>query len=58
MTSQLYEDKAIAESAEKAFKDRGQKELTSLGGEFFRGEWMKAQSIFASVPGASRFGGK
>lgn len=58
VTSQLYDNKAAAEAAEKAFKERGQKELTSLGGEFFRGDWMKAQSIFASVPGASRFGGK
>ncbi|KQV35771.1 hypothetical protein ASE37_11270 [Rhizobium sp. Root268] len=58
MTSQLYHNKATAEAAEKVFKDRGQKELTSLGGEFFNGDWMKAQSIFASVPGASRFGGK
>jgi len=58
LTSQLYDNKAAAEAAEKAFKDRGQKELTSLGGEFFSGDWMKAQSIFASVPGASRFGGK
>lgn len=58
VTSQLYDEKAAAEAAEKAFKDRGQKELICLGGEFFRGDWMKAQSIFASVPGASRFGGK
>ncbi len=58
ITSQLYDKKAAAEAAEKAFKDRGQKELISLGGEFFRGDWMKAQIIFASVPGASRFGGK
>lgn len=58
MTSQLYENKAAAEAAEQAFKDRGQKELTSLGGEFFRGDWMKAQSIFATVPGVSRFGGQ
>lgn len=57
ITSQLYDKKAAAEAAEKAFKDRGENELTSLGGEFFRGEWMKAQIIFASVPGASRFGG-
>ena len=58
ITSQLYDNRAAAEAAEQAFKDRGQKELTSLGGEFFRGDWTKAQSIFASVPGASRFGGK
>ncbi|MGE6742409.1 hypothetical protein ACQKGC_19235 [Allorhizobium pseudoryzae] len=58
MTSQLYDTKAAAEAAEQAFKDRGQKELTSLGGEFFRGDWMKALSTFASIPGASRFGGK
>jgi hypothetical protein len=58
ITSQLYDNKAAAEAAEQAFKDRGQKELTSLGGEFFRGDWTKAQIIFASVPGASRFGGK
>lgn len=58
MTSPPYANKAAAEAAEQAFKDRGQKELTSLGGEFFRGDWVKAQSIFASVPGVSRFGGK
>jgi hypothetical protein len=58
ITSQLYGSKAAAETAGQAFKDRGQRELTSLGGEFFRGDWMKAQSIFATVPGASRFGGK
>lgn len=58
ITSQPYDSKAAAEAAEQAFKNRGQKELTSLGGEFFRGDWTNAQSIFASVPGASRFGGK
>jgi len=58
LCSQLYDNNAAAEAAEQAFKDRGQKELASLGGEFFRGDWMKAQSIFASVPGTSRFGGK
>lgn len=58
LTSHVYDNKAAAEAAEQAFKDRGKKELSSLGGEFFRGDWIKAQSIFASVPGASRFGGK
>ncbi|WP_312367757.1 GIY-YIG nuclease family protein [Ensifer sp.] len=58
ITSQPYDSKAAAEAAEQIFKDRGQKELTSLGGEFFRGDWTKTQIIFASVPGVARFGGK
>ncbi|TAU07817.1 GIY-YIG nuclease family protein [Rhizobium ruizarguesonis] len=57
LISQLYDNKAAAETAEQIFKDRGHKELTSMGGEFFRGDRTRAQSIFASVPGASRFGG-
>lgn len=32
MTPQLYENKAATEAAEQAFKDRGKKELSSLGG--------------------------
>ncbi|PRX08601.1 UNVERIFIED_ORG: hypothetical protein BCL66_110137 [Martelella mediterranea] len=55
---QFYDNKAAAESSELALKDCGQQELTSLGGEFFRSDWMKPQSIFVSVPGVSRFGGK
>ena len=32
------------------------KQLQSLGGEFFRGDWTAAQLIFAAIPGVSRFG--
>ena len=53
-----YHGKAAAESAEQTFKDAAAKRLESLGGEFFRGDWMSAQSVFASIPGVSRFGGK
>lgn len=57
-SAQPYDTKAAAEAAEQAFKDKAAKELTSLGGEFFRGDWTKAELIFASIPGTARFGGK
>lgn len=58
LKSELYEEKAAAEAAEQTFKNAAEKRLQSLGGEFFRGDWMTAQSVFASIPGVSRFGGR
>lgn len=58
LTSELYDGKAAAEAAEHTFKHVAEKRMESLGGEFFRGSWTEAQSIFASVPGVSRFGGR
>lgn len=58
LKSHPYASKAAAEVAEQAFKDAAEKHLRSLGGEFFRGEWTNATTVFASVPGVSRFGGK
>lgn len=58
LKSELYDGKAAAEAAEQTFKDAAEKRMESLGGEFFRGLWTEAQSIFASVPGVPRFGGK
>lgn len=54
--SQPYESRRAAEAAEQAFKDKADKQLQSLGGEFFRGDWTFAQLIFAQIPGVSRFG--
>jgi hypothetical protein len=56
MVSELYEGRAAAEAAEQAFKDRAERQLTSLGGEFFQGDWTAAQLIFSAIPGVSRFG--
>lgn len=56
LLSEPYPDKAAAEAAEQAFKDRALPALESLGKEFFRGKWEVAESIFAAVPGVSRFG--
>ncbi|MNF04986.1 hypothetical protein D3C80_2046180 [compost metagenome] len=57
MVSQPYEDRAAAEVAETVFKDIADKELRSLGGEFFIGKWDAAEILFARIPGISRFGG-
>lgn len=57
MVSEPYEDRAAAEVAEKAFKDIADKELRSLGGEFFIGKWDAAEVLFARIPDVSRFGG-
>jgi hypothetical protein len=57
LMSEPYVGRQAAETAEQAFKDNADKRLQSLGGEFFRGDWISAQSIFAAVPGVSRFGG-
>jgi T5orf172 domain len=51
-----YEGRAAAESAEQTFKDNAKTRLRSLGGEFFQGDFAAAQSIFAKIPGVSRFG--
>ena len=56
LVSEPYDGRQVAEAAEQAFKDRAGKELQSLGGEFFRGDWTAAQLIFAAIPGVSRFG--
>jgi hypothetical protein len=57
LVSEPYEGRQAAEVAEQSFKDKAEKVLQSLGGEFFRGDWTSAQGIFATVPGVSRFGG-
>lgn len=57
LVSEPYEGRQVAEAAEQSFKDSAEKKLQSLGGEFFRGNWTSAQSIFAVIPGVSRFGG-
>lgn len=57
LTSEPYDGKAHAEAAEQTFKNVAEKRLQSLGGEFFRGDWTVAMSLFASIPGVSRFGG-
>lgn len=54
--SEPYEGMAAAEAAEQVFKDAAAKHLQSLGREFFRGDWTTAISLFASIPGVSRFG--
>ncbi len=56
LVSEAYDGRQAAEAAEQVFKDGAEKQLQSLGGEFFRGDWTTAQSIFAMVPGVSRFG--
>ncbi|PYF02552.1 hypothetical protein BJ122_11151 [Rhodopseudomonas faecalis] len=56
LESEPYVDRKSAEAAEQAFKDRACREMESLGGEFFQGQISTAQSIFASIPGVSRFG--
>ena len=54
--SQPYQGHQSAEAAEQAFKTKAAEQLESLGGEFFHGDLMKAQSIFANIPGVARFG--
>jgi len=56
LVSEPYDGREAAEAAEQAFKARAVRELQSLGGEFFRGDWIAAQLIFAAIPGVSRFG--
>ncbi|MHC2664575.1 hypothetical protein ACVINX_005360 [Bradyrhizobium diazoefficiens] len=56
MVSEPYDGRAAAEVAEQAFKDRAERKLNSLGGEFFQGDWTAAQLIFSAIPGVSRFG--
>jgi hypothetical protein len=57
VVSQPYPNHKAAETAEQAFKDEAAKKMESLGGEFFRGDLIGAQMIFAQIPGVSRFGG-
>lgn len=54
--SEPYDGRQAAEAAEQSFKDKADKQLQSLGGEFFRGDWTAAQLLFATIPGVSRFG--
>ena len=56
LISEAFSDRASAEAAEQAFKDRAAPQLRSLGGEFFQGDWTSAELVFAGVPGVSRFG--
>lgn len=56
LLSEPYDGRQAAEAAEQTFKDRAEIQLRSLGGEFFHGDWTSAQSIFAVIPGVSRFG--
>lgn len=56
IVSQPFEGHTAAEAAEQAFKDKAEKQLRSLGGEFFQGDRMSAQLIFTTIPGVSRFG--
>ena len=57
LVSEPYEGHEGAEKAEDTFKIKAEKELESLGGEFFCGSWISAQLIFSAIPGVSRFGG-
>lgn len=50
-----YPDRKSAEIAEQDFKDRSTPKLESLGREFFWGEMVSAELLFASIPGVSRF---
>jgi hypothetical protein len=56
LISEAFDGREAAETAEQVFKDRAEKQLTSLGGEFLRGDWTTAQLIFAQIPGVARFG--
>jgi hypothetical protein len=56
LISEAFDGRLAAETAEQAFKDRAERQITSLGGEFFRGELTTAEMIFAAIPGVARFG--
>lgn len=56
LQSEPYPNRLASEAAEQIFKDEGEKRLESLGGEFFLGDGMEAQLLFARIPGVSRFG--
>jgi hypothetical protein len=56
LVSEPYDGRQAAEVAEQAFKDSAEQRMQSLGGEFFRGDWELTQSLFAVIPGVSRFG--
>lgn len=51
-----YPDRKAAEAAERMFKDEGEKQFKSLGGEFFAGDLMDFELLFAKIPSISRFG--
>lgn len=55
--SEPYPDRVAAEIAEQAFKDQAaSRNLDSQGGEFFLGEPLDIEMLFAATPGVSRFG--
>ncbi len=56
LISEAFDGRQAAESAEQAFKDRAEKQLTSVGREFFLGDLTTAETIFAAIPGVARFG--
>ncbi|MDB5570296.1 MAG: hypothetical protein JWN93_1479, partial [Hyphomicrobiales bacterium] len=56
LSSEPYPGREAAETAEQQFKDGDARKLPSLGGEFFCGDLPSAESIFATIPGVSRFG--
>jgi predicted GIY-YIG superfamily endonuclease len=55
LQSQPHPNKAAAERAEQQFKDKSERKLDSLGKEFFWGNWTTAITLFAALPGTSRF---
>lgn len=56
LKSKAFPDRKSAENAEQIFKDTAVKELESVGGEFFLGNWRDAELVFARIPGVARFG--
>lgn len=56
LKSEPYGNRRAAEMAEQEFKDAAKEKIVSLGGEFFQGDLITAQSIFAGIAGVSRFG--
>ena len=55
MVSKPFAERQSAENAETAFKQAATKAMRSVGGEFFVGDWVSAESIFAQIPGVARF---
>jgi hypothetical protein len=56
LSSEPYEGRSAAELAEQIFKDEANKQIRSLGGEFFQGDPIVVRGLFAVLPGVSRFG--
>ncbi len=55
LKSNLFPDRKSAEDAEQIFKETAVKDLESVGGEFFWGNWRDAELVFAHIPGVARF---